>query len=105
MAVRVPLANASLTDCVFEVQRQVTVDEVNEALKAAAEGYLNNILGYETRPLVSVDYRSDTRSSIIDGLSTMVINGSQVKVLAWYDNEMGYSHRLVELTAKVAASL
>lgn len=105
LAVRVPLANASLTDCVFEVQRPVTVDEVNEALKAAAEGYLNNILGYETRPLVSVDYRSDTRSSIIDGLSTMVINGSQVKVLAWYDNEMGYSHRLVELTAKVAASL
>lgn len=105
LAVRVPLLNASLTDCVFEVERPTTVDEVNSLLKAAADGELSGILGYESRPLVSVDYVNDPRSSIIDALSTMVIDGTQVKILAWYDNEWGYANRLVELAAKIAASL
>lgn len=105
MAVRVPLANASLTDCVFEVEREVSVDEVNAALQGAAEGYLSGVLGYETRPLVSVDYTNDCRSSIIDAPSTMVINGTQVKILAWYDNEIGYVNRMMELAQKVARSL
>jgi glyceraldehyde 3-phosphate dehydrogenase len=100
-AVRVPLANASLTDCVFEVERATSVDEVNALLKAAAEGPLKNILGYEVRPLVSIDYRTDPRSSIIDALSTMVINGTQVKIYAWYDNEWGYANRAVELAKLV----
>jgi glyceraldehyde 3-phosphate dehydrogenase len=100
-AVRVPLANASLTDCVFEVERTTTSDEVNAMLKAAAEGELKDILGYETRPLVSVDYKTDPRSSIIDALSTMVINGTQVKIYAWYDNEWGYANRTVELAKLV----
>ena len=101
-AVRVPLANASLTDCVFEVERATTVDEVNQLLRAAAsEGPLQGILGYEERPLVSIDYRSDPRSSIIDALSTMVVNGTQVKLYAWYDNEWGYANRTVELARKV----
>ena len=105
IAVRVPLLNASLTDCVFEVARPTTVEEVNGLLKAAADGPLAGILGYETRPLVSVDYKDDPRSSIVDALSTMVIDGTQVKVLAWYDNEIGYVHRMVELARKVARSL
>ncbi|MCP9337595.1 ArsJ-associated glyceraldehyde-3-phosphate dehydrogenase [Stutzerimonas xanthomarina] len=97
-AVRVPLANASLTDCVFEVERATSVDEVNALLHAAAsEGPLKGILGYEARPLVSIDYRTDPRSSIIDALSTMVVNGTQVKLYAWYDNEWGYANRTVEL--------
>lgn len=100
-AVRVPLTNASLTDCVFEVERATTSDEVNAMLKAAAEGELKDILGYETRPLVSVDYKTDPRSSIIDALSTMVINGTQVKIYAWYDNEWGYANRTVELAKLV----
>lgn len=101
-AVRVPLANASLTDCVFEVERVTTVDEVNQLLRAAAsEGPLKGILGYEERPLVSVDYRSDPRSSIIDALSTLVVNGTQVKLYAWYDNEWGYANRTVELARRV----
>lgn len=101
-AVRVPLANASLTDCVFEVERPTTVDEVNQLLKAAAaDGPLKDILGYEERPLVSIDYRTDPRSSIIDALSTMVVNGTQVKLYAWYDNEWGYANRTVELARKV----
>ncbi|KKO45471.1 glyceraldehyde-3-phosphate dehydrogenase [Arsukibacterium ikkense] len=100
-AVRVPLTNASLTDCVFEVERATTVDEVNAMLKAAAEGELTGILGYETRPLVSIDYKTDPRSSIIDALSTMVINGTQVKLYAWYDNEWGYANRTVELVKMV----
>lgn len=102
-AVRVPLANASLTDCVFEVERATTVEEVNQLLKAAAEGELKGILGYEERPLVSVDYKTDPRSSIIDALSTMVVNGTQVKIYAWYDNEWGYSCRTAELAQKVGA--
>ena len=100
-AVRVPLANASLTDCVFEVERTTTSDEVNAMLKAAAEGELKDILGYETRPLVSVDYKTDPRSSIIDALSTLVVNGTQVKIYAWYDNEWGYANRTVELAKLV----
>lgn len=100
-AVRVPLANASLTDCVFEVERSTTVEEVNGLLKAASENELLNILGYEERPLVSTDYCGDPRSSIVDALSTMVINGTQVKIYAWYDNEWGYSNRTVELAKLV----
>jgi len=100
-AVRVPLANASLTDCVFEVERATTAEEVNSLLKAAAENELKDILGYEERPLVSVDYKTDPRSSIIDALSTMVVNGTQVKIYAWYDNEWGYANRTVELARMV----
>jgi len=105
IAVRVPLLNASLTDCVFEVSRPTTVEEVNGLLQAAADGPLAGILGYETRPLVSVDFKGDQRSSIIDALSTMVIDGTCVKILAWYDNEIGYVHRMAELARKVGASL
>jgi glyceraldehyde 3-phosphate dehydrogenase len=105
IAIRVPLLNASLTDCVFEVARPTTVAEVNGFLKAAAHGPLASILGFEERPLVSVDFVNDPRSAIIDGPSTMVVDNTQVKILAWYDNEWGYANRLVELTAKVAASL
>ncbi|WP_170575186.1 ArsJ-associated glyceraldehyde-3-phosphate dehydrogenase [Ruegeria atlantica] len=104
-AVRVPLLNASLTDCVFEVERETTAEEVNAFFKAAAEGELKGILGYETRPLVSTDYTNDERSSIVDAPSTMVVNGTQVKVYAWYDNEMGYAHRLVDVALMVGASL
>lgn len=104
-AVRVPLLNASLTDFVFEASRATSVDEINGYFKAAAEGALKGILGYETRPLVSVDYLNDPRSSIIDALSTMVINNTQVKIYAWYDNEWGYVNRMMELTARVAKSL
>lgn len=100
-AVRVPLANASLTDCVFEVERATTADEVNALLKAASQQELKDILGYEERPLVSVDYKTDPRSSIIDALSTMVVNGTQVKIYAWYDNEWGYANRTVELAKMV----
>ena len=100
-AVRVPLANASLTDCVFEVERSTSVEEVNRALHKAAQGELRNILGYEERPLVSIDYKTDPRSSIIDALSTMVVNGTQIKIYAWYDNEWGYANRTVELARMV----
>ena len=104
-AVRVPLLNASLTDCVFEVERATSVEEVNALLKAAAEGPLRGILGYEVRPLVSADYVNDPRSSIIDAPSTMVINGTQVKIYAWYDNEWGYAHRLIDVARMVGAAL
>ena len=100
-AVRVPLTNASLTDCVFEVERTTTVDEVNSLLHAASEGELKDILGYEARPLVSIDYQTDPRSSIVDALSTLVINGTQVKIYAWYDNEWGYVNRTAELVRMV----
>ena len=100
-AVRVPLANASLTDMVFELERPVTVEEINAALKVAAEGELAGILGYEERPLVSIDYRTDPRSTIVDAPSTMVINGTQLKLYAWYDNEWGYANRTAELALKV----
>ena len=105
VAVRVPLLNASLTDAVFTMSRDVTVDEINTLLRDAADGELKGILGYENRPLVSADYTNDTRSGIVDGPSTMVVDARLVKVLVWYDNEYGYVHRLVELAAMVAASL
>lgn len=104
-AVRVPLLTGSLTDCVFEVERPVTVEEVNAALKQAAEGELKGILGYEERPLVGTDYVGDPRSSIIDALSTMVVDGTQLKLYAWYDNEFGYANRLAELVRKVATQM
>ncbi|MEO5345944.1 MAG: ArsJ-associated glyceraldehyde-3-phosphate dehydrogenase [Magnetococcus sp. YQC-9] len=104
-AVRVPLLNASLTDMVFETPRPTTVEEVNAHLKEAANGPLKGILGYEELPLVSIDYNNDTRSSIVDALSTMVIDGTHVKILSWYDNEVGYANRMVELAAQVARSL
>ena len=101
-AVRVPLLNASLTDAVFELERPVSVEEVNRAFDEAANGELEGILGYETRPLVSVDYVNDPRSAIVDGPSTMVVNGTQLKVYAWYDNEWGYSSRMADLVRHVA---
>jgi len=100
-AVRVPLLNASLTDAVFELKRAVTVEEVNQAFAEAANGPLQGILGYETRPLVSTDYVNDSRSAIVDALSTMVVNGTQLKVYAWYDNEWGYSSRMADLVSHV----
>lgn len=102
-AVRVPLTNASLTDCVFEVNRPTNAAEVNDLLKNAAAKELAGILGFEERPLVSNDYRGDSRSSIIDALSTMVINHTQVKIYAWYDNEWGYSCRVAELVNYVGS--
>lgn len=96
-AVRAPVLNASLTDCVFELNRATTVDEVNQLFSQAASGSLAGILGYETKPLVSADYARDTRSGIVDALSTMVTDGTLLKVYAWYDNEMGYSCRMVDL--------
>ncbi|MCY1127112.1 ArsJ-associated glyceraldehyde-3-phosphate dehydrogenase [Frigidibacter sp. RF13] len=104
-AVRVPLLNASLTDCVFEVERATTVEEVNALFADAAAGPLKGILGFETRPLVSSDFTNDPRSSIVDGPSTMVINGTQVKVYAWYDNEWGYACRLADIVRMVAGSM
>jgi len=100
--VRVPLANASLTDIVFEVARDTSVEEVNQLLAEAAEGELKGILGFETRPLVSIDYRGDQRSTIVDALSTMLIGKRMLKIYAWYDNEMGYATRTAELMKKVA---
>lgn len=105
LAVRVPLLNASLTDCVFEVRRATTVEEINAAFKAAAASALKGILAYEERPLVSVDFKDDPHSAIIDALSTMVVDGTCVKVLAWYDNEIGYVNRMVELAQKIGAHL
>jgi glyceraldehyde 3-phosphate dehydrogenase len=105
LAVRVPLLNASLTDCVFEVTRETTVDEVNALLRTASEGPLGHVLGYEERPLVSIDYKDDPRSSIVDAPSTMVVGGTQVKILAWYDNEWGYANRYAELARMVGARL
>jgi glyceraldehyde 3-phosphate dehydrogenase len=96
-AVRAPVLNASLTDCVFEMQRETTVEEVNALFSAAAQGALAGILGYEVKPLVSADYARDTRSGIVDALSTMVTDGTLLKVYAWYDNEMGYACRMVDL--------
>ena len=104
-AVRVPLLNASLTDAVFEVARPTTAEEVNALFRAAAEGPLAGILGFETRPLVSSDFTNDRRSAIVDGPSTLVVNGTQVKVYAWYDNEWGYACRLADIVRLVAGSL
>lgn len=105
LAVRVPLLNASLTDCVFEMEREVTAAEINVFFKHYADNQLKGILGYEDRPLVSADYTNDTRSSIIDGPSTMVINGTQLKIYAWYDNEWGYVCRMVDIVKMVAGQM
>ncbi len=104
-AVRVPLTNASLTDCVFEVSQKTSAEEVNQALCSASENTLNGILGYEEKPLVSIDYRTDPRSSVVDALSTMVINGTQVKLYLWYDNEWGYANRTAELARYIGEKL
>lgn len=104
-AVRVPLANASITDCVFEMNRATSVDEINQLMANAAATELKGILGYEERPLVSIDYKTDPRSCIVDALSTMVINNSQVKMYLWYDNEWGYANRTAELMLKVGKML
>ena len=100
-AVRVPLLNGSLTDAVFELEREVRQEEVNHVFKEASEGELKGILGYEEKPLVSIDYVNDSRSSIIDALSTMVVNKTQLKVYIWYDNEWGYSCRMADLVCHV----
>jgi glyceraldehyde 3-phosphate dehydrogenase len=100
-AVRAPVLNASLTDCVFELKREATADEVNRLFAAAARGPLAGILGYEERPLVSADYARDTRSGVVDALSTMVTDGTLLKVYAWYDNEMGYACRMVDLACHI----
>lgn len=102
LAVRVPLLNASLTDCVFEMERATTAEEVNGLFSHWSKGPLKGILGYEERPLVSADYLNDSRSSIVDAGCTTVINGTQVKVYAWYDNEWGYVCRLGDITRMVA---
>ncbi|REL30418.1 ArsJ-associated glyceraldehyde-3-phosphate dehydrogenase [Thalassotalea euphylliae] len=104
-AVRVPLANASITDCAFEMERPVTVEEINQLMASAAEQELNGILGYEEKPLVSVDYKTDPRSTIVDALSTMVVNDTHLKMYLWYDNEWGYANRTAELAKMVGLSV
>jgi len=104
-AVRVPLTNASLTDAVFELEKPTTRDEVNALFKKAAKNELASILAYEDRPLVSIDYKTDPHSVTIDGPSTMVINGTHVKIYGWYDNEWGYSNRVVELVNYIRQQL
>ena len=104
-AVRVPLLNASITDAVFEMQEKVTSEQINQLFREAEKTELQGILGVEERPLVSVDFKSDPRSAIVDALSTMVVDDTQLKLLVWYDNEMGYVHRMMELCSKVARSL
>ena len=104
-AVRVPLLNGSITDFAFEAQRDTTTEEVNQLFKTASQGNLANILGYETKPLVSADYTNDPRSGIVDALSTMVINDTQVKILTWYDNEWGYVNRMVDIANMLANEL
>ena len=105
LAVRVPLLNASLTDFVFEARRKTSVHEVNALFKQASKAALAGILGYEERPLVSVDYCNDDRSAIIDALSTRVIDETQVKVLAWYDNEWGYVNRMMDIAQMIARQM
>ena len=105
MAIRVPTPDVSLVDLVAELDQDVTAEEVNQRLRAAAEGELHGILGYEDRPLVSADFVNDTRSGIVDGPSTMVVDDRLVKVLTWYDNEYGYAFRLADLAARVAVDL
>jgi glyceraldehyde 3-phosphate dehydrogenase len=102
-AVRAPVLNASLTDCVFELERSTTAEAVNRLFAEAAQGPLAGILGYEERPLVSADYARDTRSGIVDAPSTMVTDGTMLKVYAWYDNEMGYACRMVDLACHLQA--
>jgi glyceraldehyde 3-phosphate dehydrogenase len=103
-AVRAPVLNASLTDCVLELKRATTAEEVNQLFIAAAAGPLKGILGFEPRPLVSADYARDTRSSIVDGPMTLVTDGTLLKVYAWYDNEMGYACRMVDLACHMSAA-
>jgi len=103
-AVRVPLANASITDCVFELNQAATIEEINQLMAKAAQGELKGVLGYEEKPLVSVDYKTDPRSVIVDALSTMVINDTQLKMYLWYDNEWGYANRTAELMKLVGLS-
>ena len=103
-AIRVPLTNASITDCVFELNRETTEAQINGWMKQAANGSLAGVLGYEEKPLVSIDYKTDPRSSIVDALSTMVVNGTQVKMYLWYDNEWGYANRTAELVKMVGLS-
>lgn len=103
-AVRVPIDCPSLTDIIFEVEQPTTAEAVNAALKEAAEGELEGILGYEEKPLVSIDYKTDPRSAVIDALSTLVVNGTHVKIYAWYDNEWGYTNRTVDLVKRIAAA-
>lgn len=105
VAVRVPITNASLSDCVFTLEQSVTVDQVNAVLQEAASGRLREILGYSGLPLVSADYCNDRRSAIVDGLSTQVIDGHLVKILAWYDNEIGYVNRMMALAQKLVREL
>jgi len=105
LAIRVPLINSSITDCVFEVKRRTTVEEVNNLLQDAASTYLDGILGFETQPLVSTDYTNDRRSSVVDALSTQVIDGTMVKIYAWYDNEQGYACRYIDVLRLVASKL
>ena len=100
-----PLLNSSLTDCVFEMESRINVDDINALLKDASENELKGILGYEDRPLVSTDFVNDPRSSIIDALSTMVINKTQLKLYAWYDNEWGYANRLVDIVGMVSKTI
>ena len=101
-ALRVPTPNVSLTDVVFEIKEDFTVEQVNQLLKDAAEGPMKGILGYSDKPLVSIDYNGDARSSIVDGLSTMKVGDDLLKVIAWYDNEWGYSCRVVDLAKYIA---
>lgn len=104
-AMRVPTPNVSVVDLVCDLERKVTVEEVNAALKAASEGALKGILGYTEEPLVSIDFNHDSRSSIVDAQNTMLVDGDMVKVLSWYDNEWGYSNRVVDLTRFVASKM
>ncbi len=102
-AVRVPLLNGSLTDCVFEVGRKTSAEEINSMFQSAAENGLSGILGFEEKPLVSADFVNDPRSSIIDGPSTMVVDDTHVKIYAWYDNEWGYVNRMIDITKHIAS--
>jgi len=104
-AVRVPLLNGSITDFVFEAERDTDIEEINQLFETASQTNLVGILGYETRPLVSADYTNDPRSGIVDAPSTMVINKTQVKILAWYDNEWGYVNRMIDIAQMMAKSL
>jgi glyceraldehyde 3-phosphate dehydrogenase len=101
-AMRVPTPTVSVVDLVVELEKSTTAEEINAALKEAAEGPMKGILGYEDRPLVSIDFKKDDRSSIVDALSTMVIDGNMAKVVSWYDNEWGYSSRIVDLVNYIA---
>lgn len=101
-AVRVPLLNASLTDCAFELERETTVEAVNDLFRAAAAGSLAGVLGVEERPLVSADFVNDPRSCILDAPSTMVVDGTHLKLYGWYDNEWGYVCRMADLAVMIA---